>query len=94
MILFRLLLAIDAVVALVALYFFFIGLGDGSVSSFNIVLWLVLLGGIAAILGGGWMLNAKGQRRAALGVLAILAVPAFLCGLLIVAMIVLHPRWN
>ena len=50
--------------------------------------------GIAAILIGGWMLSAKGQRRTAIGVLAILAVPAFLCGLLIVLMIVLQPRWN
>ena len=56
--------------ALVALYFFFIGLGDGSVSSFNIAICLALLGGIAAILVGGWMLSAKGQRRAAIGVLA------------------------
>jgi uncharacterized membrane protein YidH (DUF202 family) len=91
---FRLFLAIDAAAALVALYFFFVGLGDGSVSSFNIGLWLALLAGIAAILGGGWWLNANGQRRAAIGLLAILAVPAFLCGLLIVVMVVLQPRWN
>ena len=44
MIVFRLFLAIDAAAALVALYFFFIGLGDGSVSSFNIAIWLALLG--------------------------------------------------
>jgi hypothetical protein len=94
MILFRILLAIDAAVALVALYFFFIGLGDGSVSSFNIGLWLALLGGIAAVLGGGWALNAKGQRRAALGVLAILALPGLLFGLFILMVLVLQPRWN
>jgi len=94
MILFRLFLAVDAAAALVALYFFVIGLGDGSVSSFNIVLWLVLLGGLAAILGGGWMLNAKGQRGAAIGVLAILAVPALLCVVLFAAMMVAPPRWN
>lgn len=90
----RILLAIDAVAALVALWFFFIGLADGSVSSFNGGLWLALLGGIAAILGVGWALNARGQRGAAIGVLAILAAPAFAAGLLILAMIVLQPRWN
>jgi hypothetical protein len=94
MILFRILLAIDAAVALVALYFFFVGLGDGSVSSFNIALWLVLLGGVAAIVGGGWVLNAKGQRRAALGVLLILALPGLLFGLFILAAVILQPRWN
>ena len=94
MILFRILFAIDAVVALVVLYFFFVGLGDGSVSSFNIALWLVLLGGVAAIVGGGWVLNAKGQRRAALGVLSILALPGLLFGLFILAAVILQPRWN
>lgn len=92
--LFWFLLAIDAAVALVVLYFFMIGLADGSVSSFNIVLWLGLIGGVAAVLGGGWMLNAKDHRAAAKGVLAILAVPGFLFGLFVLAMIVLQPRWN
>ena len=63
-------------------------------SSFNIGLWLALLGGIAAVLGGGWALNAKGQRRAALGVLAILALPGLLFGLFILMVLVLQPRWN
>ncbi|MSP46637.1 MAG: osmoprotectant transporter permease [Xanthobacteraceae bacterium] len=89
----RILLAIDAVAALVALYFFFIGIADGSVSSFNIGLWLALLGSIAAILGG-WALNARGQRRAAIAVLSILAVPGFLAGLLILTMLIVQPRWN
>ncbi len=93
-ILFRLCLAIDALVALVALYFFVIGLGDGSVSSFNIVLWLALLGGIAAVLGAGWLLNAKGQRGAAVAVLAILALPGLLCALFFAMVLILQPRWN
>jgi hypothetical protein len=91
---FGLLLAIDVAVALVVLYFFFIGLADGSVSSFNITLWLALLAGVAAILGGGWALNAKGQRGAAIGVLAILALPGFLFGMFVLAAVILQPRWN
>jgi hypothetical protein len=35
MVLYWILLCIDGAAALVALFFFFIGLGDGSVSSFN-----------------------------------------------------------
>lgn len=50
MIFYRILFSIDAVIALVLLYFFFVGLGDGSVSSFNILLWLGILGATAAIL--------------------------------------------
>ncbi len=90
----RILLAIDAAVALVALWFFFIGIADGSVSSFNIGLWLALLGGIAAILGGGWALNARGLRGAAIAVLSILAVPGLLFGLFVLAMVAFQPRWN
>ena len=81
-------------VAGVAVYFFAIGLADGSVSSFNIVMWLALLAGIAAILGAGWFLNAKGQRGAAIAVLAIMALPGFLAGLFLLLVLLLQPRWN
>ena len=94
MILFRTLFAIDATIALIVFYFFVESLRDGSVSSFNIVMWLALLGGIAAILTLGLLLNAKGHRRAANGVLLILALPGFLFGLLMLSLIILQPRWN
>ncbi len=91
---FRILFTIDAAVALVALYFFAIGIGDGSVSSFNITLWLALLGGIAAVLVVGLALNARGRRKAACAVLSILALPGLLGGLLVLGLIVAQPRWN
>ena len=87
-------LGIDLITAAVFVYFFFVGLADGSVSAFNIVLWLVTLGGIAAITGGGWTLNRGGRRRAANAVLAILAVPAFGFGLFMLMLILTNPRWN
>ena len=94
MILFRILFGIDALAAAVVLFFFVWGLSDGTVSSFNILLWLALLGGCAGILGGGLLLNAYGQRRIANGVLLILAFPAFMIGLFFLAVIILQPRWN
>ena len=42
----------DALIAAIFLFFFFWGLSDGTVSSFNIVLWLGILAGLAGILGG------------------------------------------
>jgi hypothetical protein len=90
----RILLAIDIAVAMVILYFFFIGLADGTVSSFNAGLWLTILVALAAILGGGAALNASGRRGAAIAVLLILAIPGFLYGLFVLALIVLQPRWN
>jgi hypothetical protein len=94
MIFFRILVAIDAVIACIALYFFSIGLADGSVSSFNISLWLGILGGIAAILVGGLVLNAKGYRRIADGVLLIMALPGVLFALFMLVLIISNPRWN
>jgi hypothetical protein len=94
MLFFRFLLGVDALAALIVVYFFFIGIADGSVSSFNIVLWLVILAAVAAVIGGGWTLNSKGQRAAANTVLAILAIPALLYGLFILAIVITQPNWQ
>lgn len=94
MILFRLLLAIDIIAAGVLGFFFLWGLADGTVSSFNILLWMGLLGGTAAILGGGWALRRKGMTVGANLVLAILAAPAAAFGLFFLMLILLQPRWN
>ena len=84
----------DACIALVVLYFFFIGLGDGSVSSFNMGLWGLMLGGLAAImLGSLWL---KGQEKLVLAkvLLAILAVPGFPYLMFMLLIIITKPRWN
>ena len=94
MTLFRILFAIDALVALVVLYFFVAGLGDGSVSSFNGGLWAGLLLTIAVVLGGGFALNTNGYRRSARAVLAILAVPGLLYAAFILLIVVTQPNWH
>lgn len=92
--LFRILFAVAAAVALVAFCFFAIGIADGSVSSFNMTMWLALLGGVSAVLAVGMALNARGHRVAACAVLSILAVPGLLAGLFVLSLIVMQPRWN
>lgn len=86
--------AIDAVIALIALYFFFIGLADGSVSSFNIGLWLLVLLGLAIVVGGGLWLRSAGRSGLAMVLLLILAVPGVLVGLFFVVLLIAAPRWN
>jgi hypothetical protein len=81
-------------VALVVVYFFIVGLADGSVSSFNMSLWLGLLAVVAAVVGGGWILDANGKRGAAIAVLLILAVPGVLYALFILLIVIAQPRWN
>lgn len=92
--LFRLLFGLDGLAALVVLYFFVAGLADGSVSSFNIELWLGLLLGGAAVIGGGVALRAAGRRRLANAVLALLAVPVALYLLFFAVVILSGESWN
>jgi hypothetical protein len=92
--LFWLLWTVDAVVAAVFVYFFFAGLADGSVSSFNIVLWSLILLGLAGILGGGPLLRAKVHPLAGLALVALLAVPGLLAALLLLVLLVAQRRWN
>ena len=91
---YRLFAGIAAAVVLVVLYFFVVGLADGTVSSRNMAMWLALVGGVSATMTGGLVLDVRGKRGAAIAVLAILAIPGFVAGLLILALIVFQPRWN
>jgi hypothetical protein len=91
---FRILWWFDAVIAAIFVFFFFWGLADGTVSAFNIVLWLGILAGLAGIVGGSRWLRAKGRARAAVGILLILAIPGMLGVLYFLAVVILHPRWN
>ena len=91
---FWILWAIDALVALGFVYFFLIGLADGSVSSFNIVLWLSILGALAGILGGALWLRSAGHVWPAIGVLLILAIPAVLALIFFLVVMISNPRWN
>jgi hypothetical protein len=83
MIFFWIFWAVDCLVALVILYFFFIGLADGSVSSFNMGLWLLILAVLAGVLIGGFQLMKHGHLLAAKLVLCILAVPGLLYGIFV-----------
>jgi|SRR5689334_722667 len=78
---------IDVIVAAIFVYFFFVGLGDGSVSSFNIVLWLVILVGLAIVLGGSFALRAAARTGLAIALATALAVPSLLIGLLFLALL-------
>ncbi|WP_284617993.1 hypothetical protein [Aquabacterium humicola] len=94
MTLFWTLWSIDALMAAILVAFFVIGLADGSVSSFNIVLWLGMLGAAAGLLWGSHALQAAGHHALAHGLLAAVAVPGVLFGLLLLMAVVLKPRWN
>lgn len=87
MLLFWILWCFDALITLIGLYFFFIGLADGSVSSFNMGLWLLIMAGLAAILLGSLGLMKHNHLSIDNSVLCILAVPGFLFGIMAVCML-------
>lgn len=84
----------DALIALVVLYFFFIGLADGSVSSFNIGLWLLILLAVGGVVLGSLGLRSADHSGAAKGVLLILALPGLMFLLFFLSVLLLNPRWN
>jgi len=85
--------AIDLGVAIVFVYFFFIGLDDGSVSSFNMGLWLVILCALGGVIGGGLALRRAAHIRLAKTLVLILALPSAFIGLVYVALLATPARW-
>jgi hypothetical protein len=92
--LFWILWGFDALVALGFLYFFFIGLADGSVSSFNITLWMGILGFFWALMGGTLWLKLAGHPVIGACILLVPAVIAFLFLLFFLVVLISNPRWN
>jgi hypothetical protein len=76
----------DALIALVVLYFFAIGLLDGSVSSFNMGLWLLILVALAVVLLGSLQLVKHNYPLGAKLLLSAQAAPGFLFGLMMLMM--------
>lgn len=91
---FWLLFAFDAVLAAVLLAFLFIGIGDGSVSSFNIGLWLALLAAAGVILGVSMLLKARDHKHLASGILLVPAIPGLTYLAFILMMVVMQPNWR
>ena len=94
MIFYRILLAIDALVGAILLYFFITGIEDGSVSSFNILLWLAMLGGFAALVGVALTLRARGHKAAANFVLLVPALPGLLAMIFLLMVVLLQPDFR
>ena len=93
-VLFGILCGIDVLIAAIFFYFFVWGMADGTVSAFNIGMWMAILAGIATILGAGVALRANGRHVAASLVLAVLAAPGLLFGLFFLVLIVASPSWK
>ncbi len=85
---------LDAVIGAVFVVFFFLGLVDGSVSSFNIRLWIGILATLAGLLGGSLCLDRLGHPVLGMILLLGLAIPGLLYGIFILLTIVTKTSWN
>jgi hypothetical protein len=85
---------IGSIVTAVAMAFFVAGLADGTVSSFNLALWLGLLALTLGVTGGSLWLRRAGRTGLAILLSLVLAIPGLLAGLFILLVLVTHPRWN
>ncbi len=91
---FKILWGIDVLITLVVLYFFLLGLADGSVSAFNAGLWFAILVGLGMIMAGSLWLRSSGRPRSAMALLLALAVPGLLAGAFLLIVLITNPRWN
>jgi hypothetical protein len=94
MILFGVLFALNVAVALVAFAFFLIGLADGTVTTFNVLIWGAMLGVLFSLPMAGWLMRVRGWRRAGIALLAPLAVVVVGGVLVTLVMIVSPPSWQ
>jgi hypothetical protein len=94
MLLHRTLFAFDALVALVFLWFFLEGLGDGTVSAANGLLWFAILAGLAAVLGGGIALRRAGHPGWAKLLLLLPALPALGFAIMMLLFVLSGARWQ
>jgi len=91
---YKTLFGIDIVAAVIVGYFFFAGLADGSISAFNIQLWVGIIFVVVTIIASGVALRRAAKPVFANIVLAVLAVPVVLYGIFIGAVVITVTPWN
>lgn len=84
----------DALMALIPIYFFFVGLADGSITARNGGIWALLLGIIGAVLFGSHWLMQHGHLGWAKGVVIVASVPGWIMLLYLLIILIGKPRWN
>ena len=92
--LFKIVYGFDALVAIIILYFFFIGITDGTVSRFNALLWLATIAVLAFVMFGSIWFNHRNYTILSYATLLVIAIPALLFLLYFLIAIFGGGRWN
>jgi hypothetical protein len=83
-----------ALMSLVPIYFFFVGLADGSITKRNFGLWSIILVVVAGVLLGSLWLKGSGHLGIAKTLLILAAVPGIFVLLYFLIVITSKARWN
>jgi hypothetical protein len=94
MIVYRIVLALAAVAAATLLFFFSWGMSDGTVSSFNIHIWLGMLIATGLILWGGLHFGSRRQYVPAAAILSLLAGPTAIAILILIVLVIAQPSFH
>ena len=81
----------NALIALIPIYFFFVGLADGTVSSRNLGMWLILMLVVAVVLIAPFLLKAAHQMGLAKGLMIVAAIPGILAVLYFIVVMTMNP---
>lgn len=84
----------NALMCLIPIYFFFVGLGDGTITSRNIGLWFLILLVVAIVLVGSFLLKAANQMALAKVILILAAIPGILALLYFLIVFTSKPNWR
>lgn len=90
MIMFGALFAINLAAALVAFAFVIVGLADGTVTTFNILIWAGILGLLFSMPFAAWLVRMRGQKRLGTFLLLPVAVVAVL-GAVVMLILIANP---
>ena len=91
---FWILWSFNALMALVPLYFFFVGLADGSISSSNMIYWVLILLVVAVVVGGTLWLRSMNLLPLAKGILMVATVPGVIAIIFFAIVLIGKPKWN
>ena len=94
MALFWILWTFNALMALVPIYFFFVGLADGSITSRNLGLWSLIILIVGAVLVGSLWLKGHEHLGFSKIVLLLAAVPGVFVLLYFLIVFTSKARWN
>jgi len=94
MTLFWILWSFSALMSLIPIYFFFVGLSDGSITSKNMGLWALILVIVAAVVMGTLWLKGTDHLGLAKIILILAAIPGIFVLLYFLIVITSKAKWN